>query len=123
MNRRKFLAATGTTAVVGGAAGVTGQMISNRRNTVNTAQVKLGNPVVKPKPLPKGTELNIPGLSSFYTPDSQFYRVDTAIVAPEVEPSSWQLKVHGMVDNPITMNFSQLMKQPMIEHEDRKSVG
>ncbi|HZR53996.1 MAG TPA: molybdopterin-dependent oxidoreductase [Streptosporangiaceae bacterium] len=117
MNRRKFMVASGATATVAAAAGIGGQMLSNKRNTVNTAQVKLTAPVVKPKPLPKNATLNVPGLSSFYTSNADFYRVDTAIVAPQVEPSSWQLNIHGMVDRPITMSFAELMKQPMIDHD------
>lgn len=117
LNRRKFLAVSGTTAAVAAGAGFGGQMISNKRFTVNTAQVKLGKVAVKPKPLPKNTELKIPGLSTFYTSNSQFYRVDTALVAPQVEPGSWQLKIHGMVDHPMTMNFTELMQQPMIDHD------
>jgi DMSO/TMAO reductase YedYZ molybdopterin-dependent catalytic subunit len=116
-SRRKFLAVSGTTAAVAAAAGFGGQYLSNKRFTVNTAQVKLGVPAVKAKPLPKNTVLDIPGLSSFYTPDADFYRVDTAIVAPEVEPASWQLRIHGMVDNPMTITFDELMKRPMIDHD------
>ncbi len=117
LNRRKFLAVSGATAGIAAGAGIGGQMISDKRFTVNTGQVKLGKVAVKPKALPKNTVLNIPGLSPFYTPNSQFYRVDTALVAPQVEPGSWQLRIHGMVDNPITMNFTELMQQPMIDHD------
>jgi DMSO/TMAO reductase YedYZ molybdopterin-dependent catalytic subunit len=117
VNRRKFLAVSGATATIAAAAGIGGQLISNKRFTVNTSQVKLGKPAVKPQALAKGTELNIPGLSPFYTPDSEFYRVDTALVAPQVEPSTWQLRIHGMVDNPMTISFDDLMKQPMIDHD------
>jgi DMSO/TMAO reductase YedYZ molybdopterin-dependent catalytic subunit len=116
-SRRKFLTASGVTAGVALAAGVSGQMISNKRNTVNTAQVKLGNPVVKPKPLPKNAVLKVQGMSPFYTSNTDFYRVDTAIVAPQVPPASWQLRIHGMVDHPMTMTFPELMKEPMIDHD------
>jgi DMSO/TMAO reductase YedYZ molybdopterin-dependent catalytic subunit len=117
VNRRNFLVASGATAGVAVAAGVGGQMISNRRFTVNTAQVKLGKTAVKPKPLPKNATLDVPGLSSFYTPNAQFYRVDTALAAPQIQPSSWQLRIHGMVDHPMTLTFDELMKLPMIDHD------
>jgi DMSO/TMAO reductase YedYZ molybdopterin-dependent catalytic subunit len=116
-SRRKFLAASGATAAVAAAAGFGGQYLSDKRFTVNTSQVKLTAPTVRSKPLPKNTTLNIPGLSSFYTPNADFYRVDTAIVAPDVQPSSWQLRIHGMVDNPMTLTFDQLMKRPMLDHD------
>jgi DMSO/TMAO reductase YedYZ molybdopterin-dependent catalytic subunit len=117
MNRRKFFAVSGTTAAVAAGAGFGGQAISNKRFTVNTSSVKLSAPVVKPKPLPKNATLKVPGLSTFYTSNADFYRVDTAIVAPQVQPSSWQLRIHGMVDKPMTLTFDELMKQPMIDHD------
>jgi DMSO/TMAO reductase YedYZ molybdopterin-dependent catalytic subunit len=92
-------------------------MISDKRFTVNTSQVKLGAPTVVAEPLPKGAALTLPGLSPFYTPNSTFYRVDTALVAPDVSSSAWQLRIHGMVDKPLTINFDELMQRPMIDHD------
>jgi DMSO/TMAO reductase YedYZ molybdopterin-dependent catalytic subunit len=117
-NRRKFLIASGAAAVGAAAAGFGGQYLQDKRFTVNTSSVKLGSPAVKAPPLPKGAEItDIPGLSSFYTPNSQFYRVDTALVVPQVSPQTWQLRIHGMVDKPMTISFDDLMKRPMIDHD------
>jgi DMSO/TMAO reductase YedYZ molybdopterin-dependent catalytic subunit len=66
-------------------------------------------------PLPAGVNLGIPGLSSFITPNSAFYRVDTAIILPEVDPATWQLRIHGMVDREITVTFADLLRMPLIE--------
>jgi DMSO/TMAO reductase YedYZ molybdopterin-dependent catalytic subunit len=117
MDRRKFLAAAGVTSVAAAAAGVGGELLISKRFRVNPSAVKLVPPVVKPKPLPKDTTLNIPGLSPFYTPNAQFYRVDTSLIIPQVPPSSWQLRIHGMVDHPMTITFDELMKMPMLEHD------
>ena len=117
-NRRNFLIASGAAATVAAAAGIGGQYLQNKRFSVNTSSVKLGKPAVKAEPLPKGAEItDIPGLSSFYTPNSQFYRVDTALVVPQVSPQTWQLRIHGMVSNPMTINFDDLMKRPMFDHD------
>jgi DMSO/TMAO reductase YedYZ molybdopterin-dependent catalytic subunit len=118
MDRRKFLAAGGTAAAVAAVTGVGGQYLQNKRFSVNTSSVKLGSPAVKAPTLPKSAEItDIPGLSAFYTPNSQFYRVDTALVVPQVSPQSWQLRIHGMVDKPMTINFNELMRRPMIDHD------
>ena len=117
VDRRKFLAAAAGTAVTAAAAGVGGELLINKRFRVNTSTVKLAPPVSTPKPLPSGTLVNIPGLSPFYTPDAQFYRVDTALVLPVISPSAWKLRIHGMVDHPMTITFDELMKMPMIEHD------
>lgn len=118
MDRRKFLAAGGTTAAVAATAGFGGQYLQNKRFSVNTASVKLGKPSVKAPSLARGTQVtDIPGLSAFYTPNSQFYRVDTSLVVPQISPQSWQLRIHGMVDKPMTLTFAELMKRPMVDHD------
>lgn len=118
MDRRKFLAAGGTTAAVAATAGFGGQYLQNKRFSVNTASVKLGKPSVKAPSLARGTQVtDIPGLSAFYTPNSQFYRVDTSLVVPQISPKSWQLRIHGMVDKPMTLTFAELMKRPMVDHD------
>jgi DMSO/TMAO reductase YedYZ molybdopterin-dependent catalytic subunit len=117
LDRRKFVAACGVTAVAAAAAGIGGELLSSKRFSVNTASVKLTAPVVKPKPPAKDVTLNIPGLSPFYTPTAEFYRVDTSLIVPQVPTSSWQLRIHGLVDNPMTITFDQLMQLPMVEHD------
>ena len=112
-NRRTFLAASGVAAAIAAAAGVGGQYLQNKRFSVNTASVKLTAPARQAPRLAKGAEISdIPGLSAFYTPNSQFYRVDTALVVPQVSPQTWQLRIHGMVDKPMTITFADLMKRP-----------
>ncbi len=117
LDRRRFVAACGVTAVAAAAAGIGGELLTSKRFSVNTASVKLTAPVVKPKPLAKDVTLDIPGLSPFYTPNAEFYRVDTSLIIPQVPTTSWQLRIHGMVDNPMTITFDQLMQLPMIEHD------
>ncbi|MGH3286573.1 MAG: molybdopterin-dependent oxidoreductase [Streptosporangiaceae bacterium] len=115
--RRGFLAASAATAGVAAVAGLAGRLLAER-SSVTTARnaIKLPKPVPATVPvLPPGVDLNIPGLSSFITPNNNFYRVDTAIVLPEVDPSSWQLRIHGMVNREITITFDELLKRPLIE--------
>ena len=69
------------------------------------------------KPPPLTASLNVPGISPFYTPNTDFYRVDTSLVIPQLQSSTWQLKIHGMVDKPMTITFDELMKMPMVEHD------
>ena len=115
--RRGFLAASVATAGAAAVAGLAGRLLAERSG-VTTARnaIKLPKPVPTTVPtLPPGVDLNIPGLASFITPNNNFYRVDTAIVLPEVDPSSWQLRIHGMVNREITLTFDELLKRPLIE--------
>jgi len=115
-SRRKFLV---TGAVVAGVSLVTyagGSWLANTRD-VNAIQqaLKLPKPAQPAPPLPPGTDLKIPGLSSFVTPNSNFYRVDTAIVLPEILPAHWQLRIHGMVQRELVLTFDDLLRRPLIE--------
>lgn len=114
--RRSFLTAG---AVVGGTAVVAlfgGKLLAERGN-VSAARrtLRIPPPTRAAPPLPDGVDLKVPGLSPFITPNSQFYRVDTAIVLPEITPASWQLRVHGMVAKEITLSFDDLIRRPLIE--------
>ena len=62
-----------------------------------------------------GTELPVSGLSSFYTPNASFYRVDTDLVLPQVSPDQWTLQIGGMVDRPVELTFAGLLRLPLTE--------
>src|SRR5262249_59126616 len=47
------------------------------------------------------------------TINGSFDRCDAAIVLPEIPPSSWQLRVHGMVAREITLTFDELIRRPL----------
>ena len=113
--RRSFLATSAGVAGTAAVAGLGGRYLTERL-TVTSAQQALRIPAAaRPAPpLPAGADLKIPGLSSFITPNSAFYRVDTAIVLPEIAPSSWQLRIHGMVQRDIVLSFDQLIRRPLL---------
>ena len=115
-DRRRFLLGGAAVAGISLLTYAGGSWLAETRN-VGTIQAALKLPAatVAAPPLPTGANLNIPGLSSFITPNSSFYRVDTAIVLPEIEPASWQLRVHGMVRKELVLSFEDLIKRPLIE--------
>ncbi len=119
VDRRQFLVAGTATAAVAAGSAVAGQILTNSRFNANAsrAAVKLTAPASKAAVLPKGAELNIPGLSTFYTPNSSFYRVDTALVIPQVTTQQWALRVHGMVGRELNISFKDLLKMPMVERD------
>jgi DMSO/TMAO reductase YedYZ molybdopterin-dependent catalytic subunit len=55
------------------------------------------------------------GAVSYVTSADAFYRIDTSLYPPQVDPATWQLRIHGMVRNPITVSWEQLLARPMIE--------
>jgi DMSO/TMAO reductase YedYZ molybdopterin-dependent catalytic subunit len=115
-DRRRFLVTSGAVAAGSLIAYGGGSWLASSRDVGSAARaLRLPRPASPAPPLPPGTDLNIPGLSSFITPNSSFYRVDTALVLPEVLPSQWQLRIHGMVRKPLVLSFAELLKRPLIE--------
>ena len=115
-DRRKFLMVSGAAAGLSLVTYAGGSWLATNRNVAAVqAALKLPPAAKAAPPIPAGADLKIPGLSSFITPNSSFYRVDTAIVIPEVLPATWQLRIHGMVERELVLSFKDLMKRPLIE--------
>jgi DMSO/TMAO reductase YedYZ molybdopterin-dependent catalytic subunit len=114
--RRQFLVAGAVAVVAAGATGLVGRALAERTSVSQArAAVRLPPPIRRAAALPAGTDMHIPGLSPFVTPTGSFYRVDTALILPEVPPSSWQLRIHGMVAHEMTLSFNDLLKLPLLE--------
>ncbi|BCJ71089.1 oxidoreductase [Catellatospora sp. IY07-71] len=114
--RRRFLrlsvAGFGAAAVVG----FLGRTLSARQGVQQArAEVKLPAPASPAPPLPDTVNPPVNGLSEFVTPNDVFYRIDTALVVPQVDPAAWQLRIHGRVARPLTLTYEQLLARPMIE--------
>jgi DMSO/TMAO reductase YedYZ molybdopterin-dependent catalytic subunit len=114
--RRTFLRTGAVAAGTAAVAGLGGRFLSER-SSVAEDRASLRVPVpVRPGPvLPQGTHFDIPGLSPFITPNSSFYRVDTAIVLPQVPSTSWTLRIHGMVEKEMEISFRELIRRPLTE--------
>ncbi len=114
--RRRFLrlsvAGFGAAAVVG----FLGRTLAARQGVQQArAEIKLPAPASPAPPLPGTVDPPVNGLSEFVTPNDTFYRIDTALVVPQVDPATWQLRIHGRVARPLTLTYEQLLARPMIE--------
>ena len=118
IDRRGFVLTGLATLGVAALAGGVGRAITFRRDVgAARASLALPKPASPAAPLPPGAELRVPRLTPFYTSPRDFYRVDTSIVAPQVNPDTWKLRIHGQVRNPMTIDFAQLLRRPMIERD------
>jgi DMSO/TMAO reductase YedYZ molybdopterin-dependent catalytic subunit len=113
-SRRRFLKAWGITAGAALVAGVGGRLLTSRK-AVTAARKEVVLPAARQTapPLPAGVQA--PGATPYISPNKDFYRIDTALYPPQVDPATWQLRIHGMVRNPITITWDQLLQRPMIE--------
>jgi DMSO/TMAO reductase YedYZ molybdopterin-dependent catalytic subunit len=118
-DRRGFLLSAGAAFGVAAVAGGAGRKLLTQRFNVADARARLRLPAAKSPatPLPPGVDLKLPELTPFTTDNRTFYRVDTAIVLPQVEPDTWQLRIHGRVRNPLTLSFADLKSRDLIERD------
>ncbi|WP_341538431.1 molybdopterin-dependent oxidoreductase [Streptacidiphilus pinicola] len=117
MGRRGFLVALGATAVGVALTETAARALTTARYNVAKARaaLRLPAPVTPLPPVPPSAHPPVAGLSSFTTSNSGFYRVDTALTVPQVPPSGWTLRVHGLVDRPLVLTFDQLLRRPLRE--------
>lgn len=113
-DRRYFLKVLGIAFGSAAVAGFGGRWLGSRQ-AVSAARndVVLPAPRQTAPPLPTGVQ--VPGVTPYISPNKDFYRIDTALIPPQVDPATWQLRIHGMVRNPITLTWEQLLQRPMIE--------
>ena len=114
-SRRQFLLRTGLVAA--GAVVVTygGRVAGRHRREVETARRLLRLRGVTRPVVDAADDLDVPHQPPWLTPVDQFYRIDTAIVPPAVDPAGWTLRIHGMVENPLEISFEELMARPVTE--------
>lgn len=60
---------------------------------------------------PNNLEFPFPTLSSFLTPNEQFY-VRTHFEVPELDADTWRLKVEGAIERSFEISFDELRKMP-----------
>jgi DMSO/TMAO reductase YedYZ molybdopterin-dependent catalytic subunit len=116
-SRRRFLAWTGATAALGilaAVAATAGRAGSVAVTTVRSA-LRLPKPAVPAAPIPAGAALKVDGLSPLITPNADFYRIDTALVVPQVDPTRWRLRIHGLVAHEVTLTWDELLALPLVE--------
>ncbi len=67
-----------------------------------------------PDPVPAQLA-QVEGVSELITPNSDFYRIDTALSIPRVDIDTWKLEFRGSVDNPFTVTYDELLQMPLVE--------
>ncbi|WP_438941425.1 molybdopterin-dependent oxidoreductase [Micromonospora deserti] len=115
-SRRRFLTGAGMLLGAAGVAGLGGRWLAGRRGVSAAREaVRLPAPVSAAPAVPAGADLSLTQLAPYVTPNLGFYRIDTALVVPQVDPATWRLRIHGRVRNPMTLSFADLLARPMVE--------
>lgn len=116
-SRRNFLLGTALSLVGAAVAAGVGQSLATARNIADSARSALGLPAAKvpAKAPPADAQVEVAGMPQFITPNKDFYRIDTALSVPRINPADWSLRVHGMVEKEFTMGFEELLAQDLVE--------
>lgn len=115
--RRDFVRASVVVGVLGLLTAAGGFALETGSRTVAAARaaLKLPRPAVAAPPEPAGADFGIPGLAPIVTPNASFYRIDTALQVPQIDPEQWKLVITGMVDHEVTLTWQELLALPLEE--------
>jgi DMSO/TMAO reductase YedYZ molybdopterin-dependent catalytic subunit len=116
LSRRDLLKTIGIIGAVSIAATGAARLLAQKAS-VQVERIK----IALPKPLkllarpPLDPALSTPGLSTFYTSNEDFYRIDTSLVIPNISTDDWILEIVGMVENPRTYTYAELSAREVFE--------
>src|SRR5215203_5835373 len=128
VSRRNFVLLSGAAAVAGLAAGSAGRVLSNEEgssvaapesNSLQPSQrggpaTASSGPETLPRP-PAEASFDVRGMPPLFTPNGDFYLIDTAISSPRINRDRWTLNIKGAVDNPIELSYDDLLSLPTRE--------
>jgi len=74
-------------------------------------------PDVAPPPTtaPAPDPFAVPGLTPYVTPNDAFYRIDTALIVPQVDLATWRLDLSGLVYRPFSLSYDELLSLDAVE--------
>jgi DMSO/TMAO reductase YedYZ molybdopterin-dependent catalytic subunit len=114
--RRRFLiASAGTLGGVIVAGGVGHSLLDDQHADAIVSSSRIPAPLLAVPPLAADQALATPGLTPLVMPNADFYRIDTALRVPRVDPATWKLDVKGMVAHPLTFTYDELLAMPLYE--------
>jgi len=115
-DRRRFLIASAGT--IGGAvvAGIAGRGLIGGGHGGDVVTVSRLPAALQPvPPLAPDQELAIAGITPLVVSNDRFYQIDTALIPPQIDVATWDLKVQGMVDRPLAFTYDELLEMPLFE--------
>jgi DMSO/TMAO reductase YedYZ molybdopterin-dependent catalytic subunit len=110
---RRALLRLGLVAAAAVAVSVAAPYVGRGRRAVEQARARLRLSGVTRPVVPGGADLGL--AQPWATPTGQFYRVDTAVVPPAVDPDTWRVRIHGMVERELSLSLADLLDRQRTE--------
>ena len=121
LDRRRFFVTSGVALGVAVVTGAAGKLLQQRFDVADARQdLQLPTPASPAPSLPAGADLarEVDDLTPLFTPNRDFYRVDTAISVPQIRPKDYRLTLAGMFDAPGTYTLADLFdRDDLIERD------
>ena len=116
-DRRRFFVASGATVGVGVVAfGLSKAVADDRVRNVRAATDDTLPPLGEPSLLDDvPASATVSPETPFITPNDDFYRIDTALSFPRADLGNWAVEIGGMVDNPRSYTYDDLLALPQEE--------
>ena len=116
VTRRGALVGAGAVVALGAVMVAGGRALRSRFSAVaSRAALVLPRPRRPLPPPDPAAAFDVAGLAPLFTPNEDFYRIDTALTVPQVPVEGWRLRVHGMVDDPFEVDFDGLVAMGLVE--------
>jgi DMSO/TMAO reductase YedYZ molybdopterin-dependent catalytic subunit len=113
--RREFLVGAAALGVGAASTAVLGRRLRSSSSAEATRRsVAIPRPASS-RPAPASQPFAVPGLSPYITPNTDFYRIDTALVIPQVDVGKWRLDITGLVDRPFSLTYDELLRLDAVE--------
>jgi DMSO/TMAO reductase YedYZ molybdopterin-dependent catalytic subunit len=119
LSRRSFLVGSTSMAAAAALFGGFGRSLQSATGAVaSRAKALIAKPKVSLPAAPAAISAE-PLLTAnpFFTPNKDFYRIDTALVVPKIDANTWKLKVKGMVGEERTYTYEDLLSRDLVERD------
>jgi DMSO/TMAO reductase YedYZ molybdopterin-dependent catalytic subunit len=115
--RRSFLQVLAMSAGITAATGVIAAVWRGASAGISDARQRLRLPAAASAApaIPPAAEVELDGMQPLVTPNADFYRIDTALIVPGIDPDAWTLRVTGMVEQEIELTLTDLLAKPLLE--------
>ena len=100
-------------AIAGGGAvlaGFIGMRLDGGRGSAREARADAVIPTPTVTPSLDGASVSVDGVTPFIVANDDFYRIDTALVVPQLDPATWTLRVTAMVEQEVTLDWATLLR-------------
>jgi DMSO/TMAO reductase YedYZ molybdopterin-dependent catalytic subunit len=111
LSRRSFLRTAALIAAAAVVVGTAGEVLASRhrrRQALERVRASLRLPA-RSVAAPAGADLRVEGQDPWLTGNRDFYRIDTALTPPLIDPADWSLRIHGLVDRELTLTYQDLL--------------